>query len=53
MDEREIRERIYKELMSIDLSEGKEVSSDWYAASLRTRMVCAAIAREGLGNFNG
>lgn len=48
MTEAELRMKIAEEIRSIDLSEGKEISSDWYAASLRTRMVCAVIAEKGL-----
>jgi hypothetical protein len=39
------RALIAKEIMDADLSEAKEVSSDYYASALRTRMVCAAIAK--------
>lgn len=41
------RAKISKEIMEMDLSAAKMVSSDWYAASLRTRMACAAIAAHG------
>jgi hypothetical protein len=50
MTETELRLKIAEEIRSIDLSEGKEISSDWYAASLRVQMVCAAIAEKGLQN---
>lgn len=50
MTEQEIRKKIADEIMSIDLSEGKDISSDWYASALRTRMVCAVIAEKGLPN---
>lgn len=39
------RALIAKEIMDADLSEAKEVSSDYYASALRTRMVCASIAK--------
>ena len=45
------RETIAKEIMTIDLSDGKEISSDWYASALRTRTVCATIAKVGLGSL--
>jgi hypothetical protein len=45
--EKEIRQRIYEEIMALDLSEAKEISSDWYAGSMRTRMICAVIAKGG------
>jgi hypothetical protein len=48
MTEVELREKIADEIRSIDLSEGKEISSDWYAASLRTQMICAIVAQKGL-----
>jgi hypothetical protein len=50
MSEQEIRAKIAEEIRSIDLSEGKEISSDWYAASLRVQMICAVIAEKGLKN---
>jgi hypothetical protein len=31
--------------MEADFSDAKEISSDYYASALRTRMVCAAIAK--------
>ncbi len=39
------RALIAKEIMDADLSDAKEISSDYYASALRTRMVCAAIAK--------
>jgi hypothetical protein len=39
------RALIAKEIMDADLSEAKEISSDYYAATLRTQMVCSAIAK--------
>jgi hypothetical protein len=50
MNEAELRSKIADEIRSIDLSEGKEISSDWYAASLRVQMVCAVVAEKGLKN---
>lgn len=50
MDEQELREKIAKEIESID-ELGKDISSDWFAASVRMRMVCAIIAR-GTSNPN-
>jgi hypothetical protein len=50
MTETELRMKIVEEIRSIDLSEGKEISSDWYAASLRVQMICAVIAEKGLQN---
>jgi hypothetical protein len=50
MTETELRMKIAEEIRSIDLSEGKEISSDWYAASLRVQMICAVIAEKGLQN---
>ncbi len=48
MTETELRMKIAEEIRSIDLSEGKEISSDWYAASRRVQMVCAIVAQNGL-----
>lgn len=48
MTEQEIREKIAQEIRSLDLSEAKEISSDYYAAALRMKMVCAAVAEKGL-----
>jgi hypothetical protein len=31
--------------MDADLSDAKEISSDYYAGTLRTQMVCSAIAK--------
>lgn len=45
MSDQELREHIAKQIESIDLTEAKEISSDWYAASIRMRTVCAIIAR--------
>jgi hypothetical protein len=45
MTEQEIREHIAKEIEAIDLTEAKDISADWYAASIRMRTVCAIIAR--------
>ena len=39
------RALIAKEIMDADLSEAKEISSDYYAATLRTQMICSAIAK--------
>ena len=50
MTETELRMKIAEEIRSIDLSEGKQISSDWYAASLRVQMICAVIAEKGLQN---
>ena len=46
------RQKIYDEIMAIDLSEGKEISSDWYAASLRVRLVCAFVAKGGFNDLD-
>jgi len=48
MSEAELRAKIAEEIRSIDLSEGKEISSDWYHAALRTQFVCAIVAEKGL-----
>jgi hypothetical protein len=45
MTEQEIRERIANEIEALDLTEAKDISSDWFAASIRMRTVCAIIAR--------
>ena len=45
LGEKLIREEIAAEIEAIDLSEAKEISSDWYAASIRMRTVAAIIAR--------
>lgn len=50
MTETELRLKIAEEIRSIDLSEGKQISSDWYAASLRVQMICAVVAEKGLKN---
>ena len=42
------RERISNEIMLIDLEEAKEISSDWYAAAMRTRFICSMIAKQGM-----
>jgi hypothetical protein len=39
------RALIAKEIMDADLSDAKEISSDYYAGTLRTQMVCSAIAK--------
>lgn len=39
------RALIAKEIMDADLSEAKEVSSDYYAGTLRAQMVCSSIAK--------
>lgn len=44
MTEEELRKKIAKEIMELDLSEAKEISSDWFASAIRTRMICAIIA---------
>lgn len=41
----EVLDEIADAIMAMDLSEAKEISSDWYAASLRTRMACAALVK--------
>ena len=38
------RAKIAEEIKAIDLSEAKEVSSDYYNGALRTRLVCAIVA---------
>ena len=38
----EERQRIADLIMALDIP--KDISSDWYAAGLRTRMVCSIIA---------
>lgn len=48
MSEQELREKIATEIESINLDEAKTISSDWFGASVRMRMVCASIARIGL-----
>lgn len=50
MTEQEIRQKIHDEIMSIDLSEAKEISPDYFMAALRMRTVCAIIAEKGLPN---
>lgn len=45
--EKEIREKVFEEIMSLDLSEAKEISADYYMAAIRMRMVCASIAKAG------
>ncbi len=42
------REKIAKEIQAMDISEAKTISPDWYAATSRMRMACAAVARGGL-----
>lgn len=44
MNEQELREQIAKEIEAIE-DLGKDISSDWFAASIRMRTVCAIIAR--------
>ena len=39
------RALIAKEIMDADFSDAREISSDYYASALRTRMACAAIAK--------
>ena len=43
--EKEIRDSIAKAIEAMDLSEAKEISSDWYGGSSRIRMVAAMMAR--------
>ena len=43
--EKEIRDSIAEAIEAIDLSEAKEISSDWYGGSSRIRMVAAMMAR--------
>lgn len=43
------RAKIADEIQSIDIyEEAKAISPDWYAATIRMRTVCAAVARKGL-----
>lgn len=48
-EEDQLRQKISKEIMALDLSEAKAISSDWFAASMRIRMVCSIIALGGKG----
>lgn len=46
----ELREQIAKDLEAIEVSTG--ISSDWYAATSRTKMAAIAIVKHGLPNGN-
>ena len=48
MNETELREQIAKDIASIDLTEAKEISADYYMACCRMKMVAEAIVRNGL-----
>lgn len=39
------RAKIAKEIEDIDISEAKQISADWYAATARMKLVCTLIAR--------
>lgn len=42
------REKIAAEIMEADFSEAKQISAEWYMATLSTRRACAAIAKAGI-----
>lgn len=44
------RDKISAEIMEADFSEAKEISSEWYWATVSTRRACAAIAKGGIGS---
>ena len=47
--EKLIREEIAAEIMAIDLSEAKAISSDYFAGAIRMRTVASIVAKNGLG----
>ena len=47
--EKLIREEIAAEIMAIDLSDAKAISSDYFAGAIRMRMVASIVALKGLG----
>jgi len=50
MNEQELRTQIAKDLEALETPTG--ISSDWYAASSRTKMAAIAIVKHGLPNDN-
>ena len=46
MNEQELREQIAKELEALETP--TDISSDWYAASKRTKIAAIAIVKQGL-----
>lgn len=48
MNEAELREKIAEDIRSIDLTEAKQISPDYYMACCRMKMVAEAIVRNGL-----
>lgn len=44
------RQQISREIDRTFIDMGKEISSDWFQASLRTKMACVAIAKKGPPN---
>ena len=50
MNEKELRDQIAKDLEALETPSG--ISSDWFAASKRTKMAAIAIVKHGLSNEN-
>ena len=48
MNEQELRDQIAKDIASIDLSEARQISADYYMACCRMKMVAESIAKNGL-----
>ena len=48
MNEAELREKIAQDIASIDLTEAKQISPDYYMACCRMKMVAESIVRNGL-----
>ena len=46
--EKLIREEIAAEIMAIDLSDAKAISSDYFAGAIRMRTVASIVAQKGL-----
>jgi len=47
LTEKELRQKIYEEILSVDLKEAREISPEYYSAAMRTRLICALIAKKG------
>ena len=45
----QIAREIAAEIMAIDLSEAKAISSDYFAGAIRMRTVASIVAQKGLG----
>lgn len=48
LTETELRNQIADQILRIDLSDAKEISSDYFAGAIRMRLVASVVARKGL-----